>query len=674
MIRRISTKWLLAVLAVVVLPFLGFAWFVDAFVSQRFSEDVVRYHLLGHAAELSERLDNAVAERRKDAHLLAAVQDVNRCLAGYREDTVDFSPSVEQMFNELVVDIGSTDFVVGLDTKGRVVVSSSFATDGKPLDKWTTTMLRTYAWADAPWFQEAMTEGSASIDVTNFGFVDEDADVAPEDRYHFGFAHRVMGKRSTFSPTVPVGMVVTLVPWSTVQSETEEFGVSRPRKEELGDLGSETLYASSYAWVWADDAVTILAHKNRSLYGSRVDEAPVNLPKMVAAARSAKWGMYPEYDFAGVHKKAAFRHGRSRAEGGFGWVVGVGVNTEDVYGPIHSMTQTLAKASALVLLLAVVVTFLVARRTTQPVQDLEAFTRRVASGDLDAQVPVHGHDELSDLARSFNRMTSRLKENNEQLVKAEKDAAWREMARQVAHEIKNPLTPIQLWASLLKRAHDDQSPEFENILEKTIDVVQKQVRTMRDIAKDFYRFAGEHRDPVPVSVDDVLSEVLTLNSAWASEEGVELTRPERPGASGVGLTVLADPDELRRALVNLVSNAMEAIDGTEPPEGRSAHGVEAWVEQDGSFARIVIRDTGKGISDEAQEGLFQPYFTTRSSGTGLGLAIVRRIVEDRGGSVTLENRGDVRGAVAALRLPLHGESTASKPPAGRSGSSAGERS
>ena len=660
MIRRISTKWLLAVLAVVVLPFLGFAWFVDAFVSQRFSLDVVRYHLQGHAAELSERLDSTVMERRKDTQLLAAVQDVNRCLSGYQEDTVDFGPSVEQIFNELVVEIGSADFVVGLDTRGHVVVSSSFNPKGQRLDKWTRKSLRTYEWAETPWFQEALQTGSASIDVTKFGFVDEDADVATEERYHFGFAHRVMGKRSTFSKTTPVGVVVTLVPWSTVQREIEAYGVTRPRKEELGDLKSETLYASSYAWVWADDAATILAHQNRSLYGKKVDEPPVGLPQMVAAARSAKWGMYPEYDFNGVHKKAAFRHGRSREEGGFGWVVGVGVNTEDIYGPIRSMTQTLAKASALVLLLAIVVTIVVARRTTQPVQDLEAFTRRVASGDLDAQVPVHGHDELSDLARSFNRMTSRLKENSEQLVKAEKDAAWREMARQVAHEIKNPLTPIQLWASLLKRAHDDKSPEFETILLKTIDVVQKQVRTMRDIAKDFYRFAGEHRDPVPVPVDEVLSEVLTLNAAWASEEGVEMewidpSEVQSRGHEGaLGLTVLADPDELRRALVNLVSNAMEALDGIEPPEGFTSHKVDAWVERDGSFARIFVQDTGKGISPEAEEGLFEPYFTTRSSGTGLGLAIVRRIVEDRGGSVTLENREGTRGAVACLRLPLHG--------------------
>ena len=320
MIRRISTKWLLAVLAVVVLPFLGFAWYVDAFVTQRFSEDVVRYHLLGHAAELSERLDQTVADRRKDTQLVAAVQDVNRCLAGYQEDTEHFGPSVQQLFNRLVLEIGSADFVLGLDTDGQVVVSSTFDPEGQLLDQWTRSALRMYPWSGTSWFEKALEEGSALIDVTEFGFIDgspdRDTEEAAEARYHFGFAHRVMGKRSTFSATIPVGVVVTLVPWSTVQHEIEAYGVSRPRREELGELKSEALYASSYAWVWADDSATILAHQNRSLYGRRVDEAPVNLPQMVAAARSAKWGMYPEYDYDGVHKKAAFRHGRSREEGG----------------------------------------------------------------------------------------------------------------------------------------------------------------------------------------------------------------------------------------------------------------------------------------------------------------------------------------------------------------------
>ena len=232
--------------------------------------------------------------------------------------------------------------------------------------------------------------------------------------------------------------------------------------------------------------------------------------------------MYPDYEFAGMAKKGAFRHCRSRDEGGYGWVVGVGVDLPDINGPIHEITTTIAKASALVLLVAVFVTIVVARRTTRPVQDLRRFTRRVASGDLDAQVPVRGHDEFADLARSFNRMTRELKENREELVKAEKNAAWREMARQVAHEIKNPLTPIQLSASLLRRAHAEQSPEFEAILERTTDVIDRQVRNMRDIAKDFYRFAGEHRAPVPVDAAEILREVFDLNAAWAEAEGIQL--------------------------------------------------------------------------------------------------------------------------------------------------------
>ena len=242
-------------------------------------------------------------------------------------------------------------------------------------------------------------------------------------------------------------------------------------------------------------------------------------------------------------------------------------------------------------------------------------------------------------------MTRELKDNREELVKAEKNAAWREMARQVAHEIKNPLTPIQLSASLLRRAHEEQSPEFEAILERTTDVIDRQVRNMRDIAKDFYRFAGEHRAPVPVDAAEVLREVFDLNAAWAETEGIDLVL-EPLVQDAPPAIVEADPDELRRALVNLVSNAIEAME-----DGGAIRGSVAV-----AAGRVVITvtDTGKGIPDEVLERLFEPYFTTRSSGTGLGLAIVRRIIEDRGGEVSLENvRGDEgAGAVARISLPL----------------------
>lgn len=626
MIRRISTKWVMAVLAVVVLPFLGFAWYVDAFVSQRFADDVVRYHLLGHAAELSDRLDRIVDERRRDVVILSQVKDVSLCLADGDGDARVFEFTVSSLFDQAVQSSGSAQFILAIDGRGKVLATNRKDSGGEPLDPWTLSALHDRDWAKEPWFQQAMETGEASLDAFRSDLIPLEADVPLEKRFHFGFAARVDWERVGADPPVPVGLVLTLVPWSLVQGEISDFGV-QSRRSEVSDTGSKRLYESSYAWVWADDSDTILAHPRRDLYQTRVSEKPVDLPEMVKAALESDWGMYPDYSFGGVEKRAAFRHGKPREQGGFGWVVGVSVDYPDIYGPIHEITMTIAKATALVIMIAVLVTILVARRTTRPVQDLEAFTRRVASGDLDAQVPVHGHDELSDLARSFNRMTHQLKENRAQLVKAEKDAAWREMARQVAHEIKNPLTPIQLSASLLKRAHDDGSPEFPAILDRTINVIHRQVRNMRDIAKDFYRFAGEHRVPVPVNALEVLDEVFELNEAWAESEGIALVRA--PSSPGPGPVVEADPDELKRALVNLVSNAIEAMEG-----GGEIHGS---VEVVSGFVEIVIRDTGGGIPAEVLERLFEPYFTTRSSGTGLGLAIVRRIVEDRGGEVTLEN-------------------------------------
>lgn len=644
MVRRISTKWVLAVLAVVVLPFLGFAWYVDAFVSQRFADDVVRYHLLGHAAELAERLDRVVEEHQRDVRVLAKVQDLSLSLADREEDAALFEDAVVKLFDAQVREAGAGAFVFVVDTEGELVVSNRLGGDGNALDPWTLGELERRDWRSESWFLEAMEKGSASLDVFRSDLVHESEDVPLEARYHFGFAERVDGRRETWAAEEPVGLVINLVPWTIVQSEISGYGVIR-RRDRVSEFASDNIYDSTYAWVWADDADTILAHPKRELYGERVSGESVALPQMVAAARATEWGMYPDYEFAGMAKKGAFRHCRSRDEGGYGWVVGVGVDLPDINGPIHEITTTIAKASALVLLVAVFVTIVVARRTTRPVQDLEAFTRRVASGDLDAQVPVRGHDELADLARSFNRMTRELKENREELVKAEKNAAWREMARQVAHEIKNPLTPIQLSASLLRRAHAEQSPEFEAILERTTDVIDRQVRNMRDIAKDFYRFAGEHRAPVPVDAAEILREVFDLNAAWAEAEGIQLVlesvAPDAPHA-----IVEADPDELRRALVNLVSNAIEAME-----DGGTIHGS---VEVAAGRVVVTVADTGKGIPDDVLERLFEPYFTTRSSGTGLGLAIVRRIIEDRGGEVSLENaRGtDGPGAVARISLPL----------------------
>ena len=640
MIRRISTKWVLAVLAVVVLPFLGFAWYVHDFVSARFAEDVVRYHLLGHAAELSDRLDRIIDERREDAVVLAAAPAIAASLSN---EPGALAHRAESLLDEVVSRAGAADFVVVLDAAGEVAATNSRGPDGSPVPDTVSERLVGLPWSSQPWFPRALRGESVPLDQASFDLgLAGGAAAGPAAERHFGFVEPVRGPGG---PSV-LGCVVTLVPWGVVQGEIESYGVRRADGITSGASSAE-IYDSSYAWVWAADADTILAHPNRSLYGERVSGPRVDLPELGEAVRESHGaGMYPDYEFGGVRKKAAFKRGREASDSppGFGWIVGVGVDYPDIYGPVDEITATIAQASALVLLLAVLVTVVVARRTTRPVQELEAFTRRVASGDLDAQVEVRGHDELADLGRSFNRMTRELKENRAQLVEAEKDAAWREMARQVAHEIKNPLTPIQLSASLLKRAHDEGSPEFPAILERTIDVVQRQVGNMREIVRDFYAFAGQHRDPVPVDPGRTLAEVFDLNAAWAAEEGV---RMEKDASLDHGLQVEADPDELRRALVNLVSNAIEASG----PDGGVLRGAVA---VDGGMVRITVEDTGRGIEPEVEARLFDPYFTTRSSGTGLGLAIVRRIVEDLGGAVSLTNREDGPGARASILLPQHG--------------------
>jgi len=296
-----------------------------------------------------------------------------------------------------------------------------------------------------------------------------------------------------------------------------------------------------------------------------------------------------------------------------------------------------------VLLISVLCTMVIARRTTNPILALHEHTLRVASGDLDARVEVRSTDELGALGRSFNDMTAELKESRDQLVKAEKDAAWREMARQVAHDIKNPLTPIKLSIDLLERARAERSPDFDRILTRTIETISRQVANLKDIASNFHALTGASAArPQLFDAKTLAEEVLELNAAWVQERGVE-TCCEGPGGR-----LFVDPGLLRRVLINLVSNAIEAM----AEGGRLTIVVRPESE---SELLLSVTDTGPGVPEEVRERLFEPYFTTRSTGTGLGLAIARRIVEEMGGTISLEPSASQPGSTARILLPLHRE-------------------
>jgi nitrogen fixation/metabolism regulation signal transduction histidine kinase len=273
-------------------------------------------------------------------------------------------------------------------------------------------------------------------------------------------------------------------------------------------------------------------------------------------------------------------------------------------------------------------------------------TAEVARGNLNARIEIRTGDEIEELANAFNRMTEELLSSRERIVRAEKDAAWREMARQVAHEIKNPLTPMKLSTQHCLRAYQDRAPEFGRILEKAMGTISHQIDALQRIAAEFSDFARmPSRDVRRVSVGEVVRECVELYE----------TGPDGPIRFEVVIeddlqSVMADRDELRRVFINLISNAIQAMEdrGEVSIRARRVRGVA----DDSSRAgvEVSIEDQGSGIPEEVLPRLFQPYFSTKSKGTGLGLAICRRVVHDSGGEIRLESRPD-RGTVATVVLP-----------------------
>ncbi len=295
---------------------------------------------------------------------------------------------------------------------------------------------------------------------------------------------------------------------------------------------------------------------------------------------------------------------------------------------------------------AVAVGTWIASRVTAPLRDLAAATQRVAKGDLTQPVPPGGNDELGEVVRGFNRMMSDLAESRERLVRAEKEAAWRDMARQVAHEVKNPLTPMRLAAEHIRRAWRDKHPQFDELLTRSVDVIVRQTESLKQIAtafSDFARLSGKRREPV-----DLADAVRGVTDLYRATEGLTTRLDIAAGLAPAATTVLADPDELRRVLVNVAKNAVEAME----PSAAKPGTLTVSLTRDAAAPFLVLRitDDGPGIPADVLPRLFEPYFSTKTSGTGLGLAICKRAIEDFGGSIGIESTAG-KGTTVTIRLP-----------------------
>jgi two-component system, NtrC family, nitrogen regulation sensor histidine kinase NtrY len=316
-------------------------------------------------------------------------------------------------------------------------------------------------------------------------------------------------------------------------------------------------------------------------------------------------------------------------------------------GLVRGLAFGLAAAALVGAVLAAV---LLSGRIARPVRELAEQSRRVAAGDPGAAVVAPAGDEVGELARAFNAMTAELRTSRERLLQTERVAAWREMARRLAHELKNPLFPIQLSIETLRRAWDEPGgrDRFSALFRESSDTVLEELQSLRRIIEEFSEFARMPRPELkPVDVASVVEQVLALYQARAA--GVTIERDLSPGLGPVN----ADRALLARALGNLVANALEAM-----PEGGTLR-VRAAPAGDGVL--IEIADTGPGLDAEQRTRLFTPYYTTKKGGTGLGLAIVQGIVSDHAGRIEARSAPG-EGTTFTLYLPRDPATVVSSPP------------
>jgi nitrogen fixation/metabolism regulation signal transduction histidine kinase len=351
------------------------------------------------------------------------------------------------------------------------------------------------------------------------------------------------------------------------------------------------------------------------------------------------------------------------------------------------------KAFAVLLLIvgvgSVGVGYLLARGTTRRIRRLADAIDQVAAGNLEVRVPVTGSDELTDLASAFNRMLGEMQQSRARIEYLQRIGAWQEMAQRLAHEIKNPLTPIQLAVQECHRKYGGEDPRFRALLNTTLEIVEEEVGTLRRLVGNFSSFARlPQSDLRGATLRDFLRECSEqLGHLGAAADGAPSASPERRHASGSagawsepGGRNLEDPSDdafvaqdvdvrwevpddpmpvaidrqmLRRVVVNLVRNGIEAIRSGRPdpiPGERRGH-VVVRARTGANAAAIVVEDDGPGVPEAVRERVFDPYFTTKPDGTGLGLAIVKKIVVEHNGAITAERSERLGGAAFVVELP-----------------------
>ena len=310
------------------------------------------------------------------------------------------------------------------------------------------------------------------------------------------------------------------------------------------------------------------------------------------------------------------------------------------------LTRKIIRIAGIVATAALFIGFLVSlwisARITKPVEELAEGAREVAGGRWDTRIRVRGRDEIGQLARAFNDMTQTLAAQKERLVQTERVAAWRELARRLAHELRNPLFPMQITVENLQKARQLDAKQFLEVFHESTATLKAELANLNTIVG---RFSDFSKMPSPqfarVNLNEALRNAVRLFEPQFNEVGKPTITPE------LFLTdplpeIDADPDLLHRAFQNLILNALDAMPAGGTLTLRTS-------EQKGGV-RIEVADTGKGLAPEECSRLFTPYYTTKQQGTGLGLAIVQSVVSDHRGTISVSSE-EGRGTTFRINLP-----------------------
>jgi len=288
--------------------------------------------------------------------------------------------------------------------------------------------------------------------------------------------------------------------------------------------------------------------------------------------------------------------------------------------------------------IAIFVALIIANYITKPVQLIKTKIRKLKLGGTNEKIEYTKNDEIGSLIAEYNRMVDELERSAELLAKSERESAWREMAKQIAHEIKNPLTPMKLSVQFLQKAWDEKTPDWDKRLKKFTQTIIEQIDSLSIIASEFSNFAKMPKSKFEkVDITEMINKTIDLFKESTTIDFIFYF--ENPHY------VWADKEQMIRVFNNLTKNSIHAI--SDPDKGK----IEITIETEDDFHIIRFADNGKGIPKEQRDKVFYPSFTTKSGGMGLGLAMVKNIVQNAGGEVTFDSEEN-KGTTFIILLPV----------------------